>query len=92
MGPHASVAYPCGPTRPNCPYPCGPHSLAQNLHAYVICSCRPKRQYGTHGHTQATTHPCAAHGHAFIDHTAVSRIRPTPRAATRQCGVNSPIF
>ncbi|KAH1063845.1 hypothetical protein J1N35_028832 [Gossypium stocksii] len=28
--------------------------------------------YGSQGHTSATTRPCLAHVHAFIDHTVVS--------------------
>ncbi|KAH1056144.1 hypothetical protein J1N35_034209, partial [Gossypium stocksii] len=47
---------------------------------------------GPHSHTLATTRPCLAHDHTFVDHTNVSHTRPAVRGTTRPCGINRTVF
>ncbi|KAL1162713.1 hypothetical protein V6Z11_A07G220900 [Gossypium hirsutum] len=88
MGPHTRVAHtsrlplPVWPTRPGLKptHPCKP------IRPTWPSPC------GLHGHTHTTTWPCHAHGHAFVYHTAVSRIRPTIRTTTCTCGADRTNF
>ncbi|KAH1039856.1 hypothetical protein J1N35_041599, partial [Gossypium stocksii] len=59
-----------------------------NPYARVEYSYGPTRLCGPYGHTPATTRPCPTPNPIFINHTTMSRTRPTTRQCTCPCGVN----